>query len=384
MKVQGISVYTGTPVEIEIRGGEIHRVNPLPPGPQLPFVSCGFLDLQVNGYGRRDYSLEDLAEEDVAAIVRSLDPSGTTRHLPTVITSPKERIVRSLRVISRAIRGSADTAAAIAGFHIEGPFISPEDGPRGAHDQAYVRPPDLEEFREWQEAAEGRIRIVTLAPEWPQALRFIESISAEGIVAAIGHTGAEPERIREAVAAGARMSTHLGNGSHHLLPRLRNYIWEQLAEDRLAAGLISDGFHLPPAVVKAFARAKGLERLVLVSDVAYLAGLPPGRYRRERIEIEIFGDGHMGLPGTGTLAGAAHLLDWDIPRFMAFTGCRLAEAIPLCTSRPAALLGLPAGHGRLEAGSPADLVLFEHRPGDERLRVLQTIRGGRPVYAISR
>jgi len=382
MIYQGISVFTHEPVDVEVQGEYIRRVTPSSTKEHLPYVSPGFLDIQVNGYMGSDYSLEDLSEEQITKIIFHLNRSGTTQHVPTIITTPHERILRNLKVISKAIQGSNDIACAISGIHIEGPFISPADGPRGAHNAAYVRPPDLNEFKQWQEAAEGRITTVTLAPEWEGSLEFIQEITLMGVVAAIGHTAAPPDRIRAAIEAGARLSTHLGNGSHPMIPRLRNYLWEQLAEDRLMAGIICDGFHLPKSVVQVLTRAKGLNRLILVSDAAYLGGLKPGLYKWNDVDIRVFEDGHLGLVGTESLAGAAHLLDWDIPRFMEFTGYSLGETIPLCSRNPGRIQGTPDNYGRIEPGAPANLVMFDYEPGMDRLKVLKTIRCGKEVYAL--
>jgi N-acetylglucosamine-6-phosphate deacetylase len=382
MIYQGISVFTREPVDVEVQGEYIQRVTPSKTKGHLPYISPGFLDIQVNGYMGSDYSLEDLSEEQVAKIIFSLNRSGTTQHVPTIITTPHNRILRNLKVITKAIQSSRDIACAISGIHIEGPFISPADGPRGAHNVAYVHPPDLNEFKQWQEAAEGRITTVTLAPEWEGALEFIQEITSMGVTAAIGHTAAPPDRIKAAVEAGARLSTHLGNASHPMIPRLRNYLWEQLAEDRLMAGIICDGFHLPKSVVQVFTRAKSLDRLILVSDAAYLGGLKPGLYQWNEVEVQVFDDGHLGLPGTESLAGAAHLLDWDIPRFVEFTGYSLGETIPLCSRNPGRIQGAPDNYGRLEPGAPANLVMFDYEPGMDRLKVLKTIRCGREVYTL--
>jgi N-acetylglucosamine-6-phosphate deacetylase len=379
---QGISVFTAKSINVEVQGELIRSVTPLEVKKDLPYISPGFLDIQVNGYMGSDYSLEDLSEEQVAKIIFHLNRSGTTQHVPTIITTPSERILRNLKVIIKAIQGSRDIACAISGIHIEGPFISPADGPRGAHNAAYVHPPDLNEFKQWQEAAEGRITTVTLAPEWEGALEFIQEITSMGVTAAIGHTAAPPDRIRAAVEAGARLSTHLGNASDPLIPRLKNYLWEQLAEDRLMAGIICDGFHLPKSVVQVFARAKGLDRLILVSDAAYPAGLKPGLYKWNGVDVQVFADGHLGLPAAESHAGAAHLLDWDIPRFMEFTGYSLVETIPLCTQNPGRIQGTPGNYGRLEPGAPANLVIFDYKPGTDRLKVLKTIRCGKEVYVL--
>jgi N-acetylglucosamine-6-phosphate deacetylase len=382
MIYQGVSIFTHEPVDLEVQGEFIQRVIPSKTKGHLPYISPGFLDIQVNGYMGSDYSLEDLSEEQIAKIISYLNRSGTTQHVPTIITTPHERILRNLKVITKAIQSSKDIAGAISGIHIEGPFISSADGPRGAHNAAYVHPPDLNEFKQWQEAAEGRITTVTLAPEWEGALEFIQEITSTGVTAAIGHTAAPPERIRAAVEAGARLSTHLGNASHPMIPRLRNYLWEQLAEDRLTAGIICDGFHLPKSVVQVFTRTKGLDRLILVSDAAYLGGLKPGLYKWNDVDIQVFDDGHLGLAGTESLAGAAHLLDWDIPRFMEFTGYSLRETIPLCTQNAARILRGGANYGRLEPGASANLVIFDYEPGMDRLKVLKTIRCGREVYSL--
>lgn len=374
MKYRGIEPESGIAVEVTTEMGQIRSVVKTEgAGESLPYICRGFLDMQVNGYDGSDYSREDLDDRQIRHIIRSLAASGTTRHVPTIVTRPRETIARNLREISAARGESAIAAAAIAGIHIEGPYISGEDGPRGAHDLRYVRDPDFDEFLEWQDAAEGMIRIVTLAPERKGALEFIEKISAAGVVASIGHTAASPERIREAVAAGCTLSTHLGNGSHAYLPRLRNYLWEQLAADGLAAGIISDGFHLPGTVVKVISAAKGMDRLVLVSDVAMPGGYRPGFYKWGNLDVQVFADGHIGLAGTTFLAGAGHLLDWDIPRFMEFAGATLAQAIRLCTVNPAALLGLAPESSTLAAGDPADLVLFRMEKGAERLKVEKTV-----------
>jgi N-acetylglucosamine-6-phosphate deacetylase len=382
MKLQGISVLSQKPVEVEVDGEAIGRVRELTgPAEDLPVLSPGFLDMQVNGFRGSDYSLEDFGVQHLRRIMAALAETGTTQHVPTIVSEPQERIVGNLKVIAAAARESEEVAQAIAGIHVEGPFISAEDGPRGAHDPRFVRNPDFAEFEQWQEAAEGRLRIVTVAPERRGALAFIEKVVAAGVAVAIGHTGAAPELVREAVAAGASLSTHVGNGSHTQMPRLRNYIWEQLAADELTAGIITDGFHLPPSVVKVFARAKGLQRLVLVSDVALLGGCDPGVYKWGNLDVEVFPDGHLGLPGTSILAGAAHLLDWDLAHFVQFTGLPLREAVQLCTVNPARVLGLPDRYGRLEQGAPANLVLFRWEPESPRLSIEKTVRAGREVYA---
>lgn len=381
MHYQGISAFTNQPVDVRIHAGKIVEITPLQPSSELPYIAPGFFDVQVNGYKGSDYSLEDFSEEHLQKIIAHLAASGVTQHLPTLVTGPQERMLQTLRIISAARRHSADIAAAIPGIHIEGPYISPEDGPRGAHDLAYIRDPDAAEFDQWQKAADGKIALVTIAPEKPGAFDFIKQITACGVAAAIGHTAAEPTTIRQAIAAGARLSTHLGNGSHGLLPRLKNYLWEQLAADELMASIIADGFHLPSSMLKVISRAKGLDKLILVSDAALLGGFDPGIYQWGRLDVQVFADGHLGLPGTEFLAGAAHLLDWDIPHFMKATGYDLASTLPLCTTNPAKILKRAENLGAFAVGAPANLVLFTFRPGDERLTIEKTIRAGKEIFA---
>jgi N-acetylglucosamine-6-phosphate deacetylase len=242
-----------------------------------------------------------------------------------------------------------------------------------------VQPPDFGLFTQWYETSGGMIRMITVAPEVEGAIEFIEKVSALGVVCAIGHTAADGQTISRAVDAGARLSTHLGNGSHASLPRLDNYIWEQAAEDRLWASLICDGYHLPPAAVKVLSRAKGLDRLLLIGDSTGLTGRPAGRYRWGETETEIAEDGHITLAGTPYLAGAGFLLDWDLPRFMEYTGSSLGEAIRLCTADPRSLLG--EEEIDLRAGSPAHLTLFRYRPDDWRLRITGTVIGSEELYA---
>ncbi|MGB4586554.1 MAG: amidohydrolase family protein [Rectinemataceae bacterium] len=383
--LRGIDPESGKTLEIRVRGGNIEAIDMIgssgKPGLDrglgqrhgqeqgLPFLSHGFFDIQVNGYKGSDYSAEDLDAGHILSIIGSLASSGTTQHLATIVTRPRGRIVENLRIIARARRESPMIRAAIAGIHLEGPFISAEEGPRGAHDLSCIRDPDFGEFLEWQDAAEDLIRIVTLAPEKKGALEFIRKLTERGVIAAIGHTAASPEQISEAVAAGCRLSTHLGNGSHATLPRLRNYVWEQMAADTLHASIIADSFHLPPAVVKTIARAKGMDRLILVSDVSQPGGTEPGLYRWGNLDVRVFDDGHVGLAGSGFLAGAGHLLDWDIPHFMRFTGASLSEAIRLCTRNPAEFLRPGVLSGKIEIGRSANIVLFHFNEGDERLRI---------------
>ena len=384
MRVSGISAFSSEPLSLGIEGSAIVDRKVLAEAPEGgDFLSPGLIDIQVNGYKGVDYSSENLSAGQVSDMVKYLAPAGITQHFPTIITSSRKRIARNLEVIRLAREGDDLIRAAIPGVHIEGPYISGLDGPRGTHDAAFIRDPDFDEFKEWQEASGNLVAIVTVAPERAGAIKFIEEVSSTGVVVAIGHTSAAPDQISKAIAAGARLSTHLGNGSATSIPRLRNFLWPQLASDALYASIIADGYHLPAEVVKIYRRAKGLDRLILISDISPLGGFPKGIYHWGNVEAAVFDDGHLGLPDTEILAGAAHQLDWDIPHFMKFTGVRLGNALRLCTENPARFLGLAHASREFKAGEPANLIVFGYAKGRDRLRIARTIIGGRTVFEMN-
>jgi N-acetylglucosamine-6-phosphate deacetylase len=378
-RYRGISVLTGGAVELRLSGGRISSLEPLPDDPALPFLSPGFFDIQVNGYSGVDYSFGELSIEGVEETVKGLAASGTTHHIVTIVTSPADSVTERLEFFRSAAEESPLIRKAIRGIHLEGPFISPEDGPRGAHMAEHVRGPDIGLFNEWQRASSGRVRMITLAPELEGAVGFIREISASGVLCAIGHTAAGPEAIAAAADAGARLSTHLGNGSHALLPRHGNYIWEQAGEDRLCASIICDGYHLPASAVKVLSRVKGKEKLILISDSTGLSGCPPGHYPWGDSSVEIRPDGSLVLSGTPYLAGAGFLLDRDIPRFMEYTGSSLADAVECCNDTPSRLLGFEKNS--IETGAPANFTLFKYTPGDTELRVEKTVLEGDELFS---
>jgi N-acetylglucosamine-6-phosphate deacetylase len=377
-QVVGLRVQQGRIVDIQ---SGVHARQPT----RLPWISPGFVDLQVNGYVGIDFNHPSLTVEDVGRICLALDRHGVTRFCPTVTTDAFSRLYSSVNTIARACEQRSDVADRVAGIHLEGPYISPDDGPRGAHPRAHVRAPDWDEFQRLQEAACGRIRILTLSPEYDGAADFIARVAATGVVVAIGHTCADTARIRSAVDAGARLSTHLGNGTHGLIHRHPNYIWDQLAEDRLTASLIVDGYHLPPEVVKTFVRAKSPQRVILVSDVTGKAGLPPGRYQSASLgAVDVLEDGRLVIAGQRQLlAGAALPISAGVANLLRFSDADLPTAIRMASSQPSVLIGETPTE--IQVGAVADLVLFQ-LPGADgtgpvgELTVTATIHGGRLVF----
>jgi N-acetylglucosamine-6-phosphate deacetylase len=314
----------------------------------------GLFDIQVNGFGGIDFNTPDLTSDSVGDALVRMRATGVTRCLPTLITSSDEQFAACARVLSRM----ADPA--IAGIHMEGPYISPADGARGAHPVEHVVPASIDGFQRRQDAAAGRITLVTLAPEVPGAIPLVEHLVGAGVRVAIGHTAATPAQIADAVAAGASMATHLGNGCAQMLPRHPNVIWEVLARDDLFASVIVDGHHLPPSTVKAMIRAKGTERTILVTDAIAAAGCAAGRYTIGGVSCELDEAGRVSLPGTPYLAGSGLRLDRAIGNTVRFTGLPLEAVIPMATQIPAAYMGV----------STAGTMVADWNPDDCELNVL--------------
>jgi N-acetylglucosamine-6-phosphate deacetylase len=222
---------------------------------------------------------------------------------------------------------------------MEGPYLSPDDGPRGAHPREHITVAAIGDFQRRHEAAAGRIALVTLAPEVPGALRLIEYLVASGIRVAIGHSAASPRQIADAVSAGATLATHLGNGCAQILPRHPNVIWELLAADTVLASLIVDGHHLPSSTVKAMVRAKGADRSILVTDAVAAAGCPPGKYTIGGVVCELGANGRVSLPGTPYLAGSGLTLDRAIVNAVRFTGLGLHDVVAMASDIPARYIG---------------------------------------------
>ncbi|MEQ8787010.1 MAG: amidohydrolase family protein [Pirellulaceae bacterium] len=386
MEIVGRRYDTSEPVRLRIGAGKIQSVAAEQAGDPnaLPWIAPGFVDVQVNGYGGRAFNDPELTPEKVAEVCRFMDADGVTTFLPTAVTDSFEVLSHALAIYAQACDSMPEVACRAPLFHLEGPYISPGDGPRGAHPLAHVRPPDWEEFSRLQEAAGGRIRILTMSPEYEGASDFIRRATDSGVVVAIGHTAADSDQIRAAVDAGARFSTHLGNGADGQIRRHPNYIWDQLAEDRLWASLIVDGHHLPPSVVKSFVRAKTPERCLLVSDITSMAGMPPGVYNNTGIgDVEVLPGGKLVVAGQQQyLAGAALPIGVGVANVMRFAGVSLKAAIEMASIRPAELIRLEPV--RLEPGRVADLVLFDLAEdgalSSGGLTVRATLQGGEVVF----
>ena len=342
------------------------------------YVGPGLVDLQINGFRGLDFNTLPVPDDLPGRVTRELWSEGVTSYYATVITNAPDAIEACVHAIARACARDEDAAAGIAGIHLEGPFISPEDGPRGAHEKRYVTAPDWKKFQRWQKAAGGRIRLITMSPEWPSSAAFIRRCADSGVTVSVGHTAASVEQIRYAVAAGASMSTHLGNGCHLTLPRHPNYLWEQLAQDALAACVIADGFHLPDAVIKTIMRVKG-PNAMLASDAVYLSGLKPGRYRTHiGGKVVLTDDGRLHLEkNPKLLAGSVQMLIRSVEHLIRAGLTDPGEAWEMASTRPAFAMRLAQGRG-LEPNAPADLCVFDREA--DRITLLETWKSGRKVY----
>ncbi len=375
MKLRGHTLFNTTPVEIVLAGARVQEIGEVPTTDSTTYVAPALIDIQVNGFAGFDLNVATVTSEDVCAMVRALWKVGTGFLCPTVVTGAFDRISNSLHAVVEASKADALVAHAMLGIHLEGPYISAEDGPRGAHPLEHVRDPDWDEFQRWQDIAEGKITLVTLAPEKKGAIPFIEKLVADGIVVALGHTNAAASDIQAAIDAGARLSTHLGNGAHALIRRHPNYIWEQLGADELWASLIVDGHHLPPSVAKSMMRAKTLDRCVLVSDAVALAGMEPGIYEFAEKSVELTPDRCVRLVGTEYLAGSVIELARGIENSVRFAGISLEEAVSLATLQPMRLLDVKA-----HVETQTDLILFEWDESQCEINLIATIVNNELVY----
>jgi N-acetylglucosamine-6-phosphate deacetylase len=316
---------------------------------------------------------------NLAEISRLLYKEGVTTHFPTIITNDPKQISQLILQIVSLRKSDEFSRMSIEGLHIEGPFISPMDGPRGAHPKEFVRAPDWSLVQKWQNESKGLIKMITLSPEWENTVPFVERCMEHGILVSIGHTNASHQQILDAVNAGASLSTHLGNGTHPILARHPNYIWSQLSQDELGASIIADGFHLPAEVIQVFQKVKK-ENLILVSDSVSLSGMPAGDYTLHiGGEVTLTPEGKLHLKSNPSiLAGSASNIRSGISFLIKNKLASLTEAWEMASVRSEKLVN--PGHRLFKEGSIADLIVCRTQENGE-LEVLKTIKHGREVYS---
>jgi N-acetylglucosamine-6-phosphate deacetylase len=352
-------------MDVFVENGKVIQVSPYQKGASYDFggtdlyLCSGFFDPQVNGFAGVDFNSPYLSSEGLQRAALSLASTGVTHFLPALITSSHQKMVRQLRIIGDALGNDPLLGKMCVGIHLEGPYISQEEGPRGVHPREFIRLPRWEELERFQEACGSRIECVTLAPEVKGAIPFIEKAAAQGMVIGIGHTDASEELLETAVQAGARLSCHLGNAPSALLPRHRNLIEKQLAMDQLMASIIADGIHLSPGLLKEYVRAKGMDRIVLTTDSMAGAGSSPGRYTLGDLEVDVGLDRAARLAGTSRLAGSTLTMDRAVTNVIRFAGIDLPSAIRMAAKNVQKLF--PEAGREIAPGRSADLVLFEYQ-----------------------
>ena len=341
----------------------------------LSFVGPGLIDLQINGINGIDYNDPSLTPEDIVNATHYLLSKGVTTFLPTVVTNSDENILKIVHAIYQACVTNPMVNECIWGIHLEGPFISPVDGAKGAHDKKYIKAPDWELFNKFQEAAGGKIKLITIAPEWEDSSSFIRKCKDKGILVSIGHSMANTEQIRTAVEAGASLSTHLGNAVPLLLPRHPNLIWDQLATEELYACIITDGIHIPDSFIKVVMKIKG-ENTIAISDATCFAGMAPGEYQNHiGGTIVLDKEKRVSLKNSqGLLAGAAKSLLENVETLIDHDLSTLREAWKMASTNVADMLE----RNDKTFDNRNDLVIFQLN--GKEIVIERVIKNGRIVF----
>jgi N-acetylglucosamine-6-phosphate deacetylase len=355
------------------RDGTLEQLRPVEPvaGERTSlWLTPGLFDIQVNGMLGHDLTAEDLRVDQVAAIDQALAERGILRWCPTVCSETPQVVERNLGVIAAA--ADRGLAPGIHCIHLEGHYVSTEEGYRGVHLPRFQRDPDPEEFDRWQKAAGGRIGLFSLAPERRGALAFIAKLRAAGVKVALVHHHADHDTVRAAAAAGADLSSHLINGCASMIHRQHNVIWSQLSLDELWASFIADGYHIPAYTLRAVIRAKGLSRSILISDLAHLSGMPDGEYEANEMTVVLRNGGlWVRDKGTDLLSGAAKTLDQDVEFLTAQAGFCLEEALLMASENPGRYFGVD-NQLALYAGRRGPLAVFWWEA--DRLKTLAVLR----------
>lgn len=380
--IEGIHYKTGEPVRVTVQNGLISKIEAIK-GDKKPnsevYISPGFFDNQINGFAGVSFGFGggELTQEGIYKATKALWERGVTSYLPTLTTNSKEIFVKNFSILA-SVKDDEELLGSIPGYHLEGPYISPVDGFRGAHSKRFVRKPDWNEFMDIYKASGEDILTVTVAPEIDGVMEFIKNCTDLGIVISLGHHNGNAKQIAEAVQNGAKTCTHLGNGCANMINRHENPLWPQLSNDELMISIICDGFHLRPEQIRVFSKAKGYDKTIITSDVTMYAGLEPGIYKNiDGDDIELTVDGKIQYPAQQVLAGSASSIDKGVGHAMKVTGCSLADAVKMASANPAKLYGLN-DRGTMEVGKRADLILFTL--DDSMVDVKKTYVKGELVY----
>ena len=302
--------------------------------------AAGLFDFQVNGFGGVDFQRNDLTSTEFTHAVAALRRHGTSGIFATLITDEVDALCRRFAALEKLCTTVPSAGATILGYHLEGPWLSPTPGYRGAHPAGPMRAPTFADYERLQAAAQGRLRLITLAPEWPGSAEFIAAVTRQGVHVSLGHTNASEAEIDAAIRAGARFCTHLGNGCPLELPRHDNIVQRLLARDELTACFIPDGIHLPKGVLKNFVRAKPTSRVLFTTDAMAGAGAPPGRYTNGPPRIAVGADGVARQPGEKNFAGSTLTPDVGVRHIADWLNLTLEAARNFWSTAPATAFGI--------------------------------------------
>jgi N-acetylglucosamine-6-phosphate deacetylase len=318
-------------------------------------LAPAFLDVHIHGAAGHD--VMEATPEALAKVSGFLASRGTGSFLATTVTAPLDTTLRSLEGLSKRIddaKSSDWEGARPLGIHLEGPFLS--HAKRGVHPPQHLLEPDTAIFDRFFEAAEGKIRLITLAPELPGAVELAAHAAARGVRVSVGHSNATSAETAKAIAAGACSATHTFNAMRPLDHREPGILGKVLTTDSLYAELICDGIHVDPSLVPLWWRAKGNGRAILVTDAMAATGMPEGEYMLGGFAVQVADGRATSKDSPGVLAGSVLTLDRALKNFVAFTGASVENALPLVTQNPAAMTGFGETAGKLRVGGAADLV----------------------------
>jgi N-acetylglucosamine-6-phosphate deacetylase len=333
-------------------------------------LTPGLIDIHVHGGAGHD--VMEGSDESLAAIERLMVRHGVTSYCPTTVTGPLDQTLKSLECLAGAAEraesyASGDpTRAQPLGIHLEGPFLS--HAQRGVHPATHLQPVGAETFNQIWDAASGRIRILTIAPELERALDLIADASRRGVCVSLGHSDANLERGTAGIKAGARHATHTFNAMRRLGHRDPGLLGAILTDSQVTADIIVDGIHVDPVMVDLFVRCKGVEGAVLITDGISATGMPDGTYRLGPLEVCVRGN---RCESNGKLAGSVLTLDRAVRNMMSFAKISFQDSIRMATLNPARVLGIEHRKGVLQPGADADVAVFS--PASE---VLHTVVGG--------
>jgi N-acetylglucosamine-6-phosphate deacetylase len=361
---------TGEPVEIRWEHGLIHSVTSKKPdaAPDV-WIAPALVDLQINGYGGIDFQQDNLSADELLTAARHLNAAGCTRFLLTLITDDWTRLISRLQHLRQLRDATPALRHAIAGWHVEGPFLSAEPGFCGAHDPALMVDPTPAHLRELRDATGNDPLLITLAPERTNALGAIEQAASLGMKVSLGHTNASAEILAEAVRRGATAFTHLGNAIPRDLDRHDNILWRVFETPGLVASLIPDTIHVSPALFRLVHRVLESDSIYYTTDAMSAAGMEPGRYPLGRLNLEVGPDQIVRQPGKPNFAGSALRPIEGVFRAAKMLGCSWQKVWPRLSETPAKLMELPSG---LCVGAPADLCIMQMADANEmkKLRVI--------------